>query len=272
MLTRVPVLLYHSVAPEAAPKFRPWTLHPRRFAAHMEHLAARGYQSLNVSQLEESLRPGGAPLPERPVVITFDDGFADFHSTALPELERHHLASTLYVATGYLGGTAGWLAREREQHRPMLHPDQLLDVAERGVEIGAHSHTHPKLDELSAADSRAEIRRSKEVLEQALQRPVTSFAYPHGCHSRRVREQVIEAGYTSSTAVRHAMSSTADDVFALARIMVLADTGTEDLDRLLAGRGIPQAPYRPRTRTAVWRAARRTRRVLAPARREHRVA
>jgi peptidoglycan/xylan/chitin deacetylase (PgdA/CDA1 family) len=271
-MTRVPVLLYHSVAEESSARFRPWTLHPRRFAAHMELLARRGYQSLTIRQLEEGLRPAGPPLPERPVVITFDDGFADFHSTALPLLEAHHLASTLYVTTGYLGGTAGWLAREREQDRPMLRPEQLHDVAGRGVEIGAHSHTHPRLDELSAAGSRAEIHRSKEVLEQELQQRVTSFAYPHGCYSRRVREQVIEAGYTSSTAVRHAMSSTEDDVFALARLMVLADTTTEDLERLLGGQGIPQAPYRQQARTALWRAARRTRRVLVPAREGQRVA
>jgi peptidoglycan/xylan/chitin deacetylase (PgdA/CDA1 family) len=238
----------------------------------MEHLSGRGYRSLTISQLEDCLRPEGPSLPERPVVITFDDGFADFHSTALPVLEAHHLASTLYVTTGYLGGTAGWLSREREQDRPMLRREQLHDVAERGPDIGAHSHTHPRLDELGAADSRAEIRRSKEVLEQELQRPVTGFAYPHGYHSRRVREQVIEAGYTSSAAVRHAMSSTEDDVFALARVVVLADTATEDLERLLAGQGIPQAPCRPRRRTALWRAARRTRRMLAPAQNGHRVA
>ncbi len=272
MTTRIPVLLYHSVADESSARFRPWSVHPRRFAAHMELLADRGRHSLTVGQLEQALRPGGPPLPDRPVVITFDDGFADFHSTALPVLEKHHLASTMYATTGYLGGTARWLAREREQDRPMLHPEQLHDIATRGVEIGAHSHTHPRLDELSAADSRAEIYRSKEVLEQELQRPVTSFAYPHGCHSRRVREQVIEAGYSSATAVRHAMSSPEDDLFALARVMVLADTTTEDLAKLLAGEGIPQAPYRPRTRTALWRVARRTRRVLVPAHRGRRAA
>lgn len=272
MTTRVPVLLYHSVAAQASARFRPWAVHPRRFAAHMEHLSGRGYQSLTMQQLEAALGGGGPSLPERPVVITFDDGFADFHSAALPVLEAHHLESTLYVTTGYLGGTAGWLAREREQDRRMLGPEQLHDIAARGVQIGAHSHTHPRLDELSAAASRAEIHRSKDVLEQELQRPVASFAYPHGCHSRRVREQVIEAGYTSATAVRHAMSSTEDDVFSLARVMVLADTATADLERLLAGQGIPQAPYRPRTRTALWRAARRTRRALVPAQRGHRVA
>ncbi|WP_107767311.1 polysaccharide deacetylase family protein [Nocardioides terrigena] len=270
MMTPVPVLLYHSVAVESSARFRPWTMHPRRFAAHMQLLADRGHHSLTIGQLEPALCPGGPPLPERPVVITFDDGFADFHSAALPVLEEHRLASTMYATTGYLGGTARWLAREREQDRPMLHPEQLHDIAARGVEVGAHSHTHPRLDELSAADSRAEIRRSKEVLEQELQRPVTSFAYPHGCHSRRVREQVIEAGYSSATAVRHAISSPEDDVFAMARVMVLADTTTADLAKLLAGQGIPQAPYRPRTRTALWRAVRRTRRVLVSTPRGHR--
>jgi peptidoglycan/xylan/chitin deacetylase (PgdA/CDA1 family) len=271
-MTPVPILLYHSVATEASARFRPWAVPPDLFAAHMELLSGRGHQSLTVSQFVECLRPGGPPLPERPVVITFDDGFADFHSAALPVLESHHLASTLYVTTGYLGGTAGWLAREREQDRPMLAPEQLRDVAERGVEIGAHSDTHPRLDELGAAASRGEIGRSKAVLEQELQRPVTTFAYPHGCHSRQVREHVIEAGFTSATAVRHAMSSTEDDVFALARLMVLADTSTEELERLLEGHGIPQAPFRPRLQTTVWRSVRRTRRALQPARKGHGVA
>jgi peptidoglycan/xylan/chitin deacetylase (PgdA/CDA1 family) len=266
-MVRVPILLYHSVAEECSPRFRPWTVRPRRFRAHMEHLAREGYEALTLSQLEDRARRGGRAMPPRPVVITFDDGFADFHSTALPVLESLHLASTLYVPTRYLGGTAGWLAREREQDRRLLDREQLREVVQRGVEVGAHSHTHPRLDELGAAAARAEIALCKDILEQELQRPVTSFAYPHGCYSRRVREQVIEAGYTSATAVRHAMSSTDDDVFALARIMVLADTSTEDLDRLLSGAGIPQAPYRPRARTVVWRAARRTRRVLAPAQR-----
>lgn len=270
-MTRVPILLYHSVAPESSPRFRPWTVHPDRFAQHMAHLSGRGYQGLTIGELEAALHPGGPSLPEKPVVITFDDGFADFQSAALPVLESHGLASTLYVTTGHLGGTARWMVREQEQDRPLLSRQQLHDVVERGVEIGAHSHTHPRLDELSAAESREEIRRSKDVLEQELQRPVRSFAYPHGYHSRRVREQVIEAGYTSSTAVRHALSSTDDDVFALARVMVLADTATEDLEGLLAGQGIAQAPYRPRLRTALWRTFRRTRHMLRAAQRGHRL-
>jgi len=264
-MQRIPILLYHSIASESSPRFRPWTVRPRRFQAHMEHLVRSGYDSLTLERVQEGLRPGGPSLPPRPVVITFDDGFADFHSAALPVLETHRLASTLYVATRYMGGTAGWLVREKEQERPMLSREQLHDVVERRVHVGAHSHTHPRLDELGAARSRDEIERSKAILEDELQRPVTTFAYPHGCYSRRVRDQVIEAGYTSSAAVRHAMSSTDDDVFALARIMVLADTTTEALDRLLTGDGLPQAPCRPRMRTAAWRAARRTRRVLTPA-------
>lgn len=265
-MTSVPVLMYHSVSRESSARFRPWTLHPRRFAEHMEHLARRGYRSLTLAQLAEGSRPGGRPLPERPVVLTFDDGFADFHSTVLPVLEEHRQTATLYVPTAFVGGTARWLAREREQGRPILHPEQLHDVARRGIEVGAHSHTHPRLDELGTSECRAEVHRSKDLLEQELQRPVTAFAYPHGCYSARVREQVVEAGYTSSMAVRHALSSTEDDAFTRARVMVLADTTVDELDRLLTGEGIPHAPHRPRLRTVAWRAARRTRRVIVTAR------
>ena len=208
----------------------------------MELLADRGRHSLTVGRLEQALRPGGPPLPDRPVVITFDDGFADFHSTALPVLEKHHLASTMYATTGYLGGTARWLAREREQDRRCSTPNSCTTSPTRGVEIGAHSHTHPRLDELSAADSRPRSTAARRSSSRSLQRPVTSFAYPHGCHSRRVREQVIEAGYSSATAVRHAMSSPEDDLFALARVMVLADTTPRTWPSCSPVEGIPQAP------------------------------
>lgn len=267
-MSRVPILLYHSIADEAAPRFRPWTVSPELFAAHMDHLAAEGYRPVTVSRLEGAATGNGPALPEKPVLVTFDDGFADFHTAALPVLERHGFPATLYVTSGYVGRTARWLEREGEGNRRMLTWAELQDVAERGVEVGAHSHTHPKLDEIGTRAAKDQIVRSRHVLEDHLQRPMRSFAYPHGYHGPRVRQQVVDAGFCSAAAVRHAMSSTEDDVFGLARIIVHADTTVPELDRLLQGHGLPQAPYPARWRTGAWRAVRRGMHAVSPGARE----
>jgi peptidoglycan/xylan/chitin deacetylase (PgdA/CDA1 family) len=258
----VPILLYHAVSAEATAAFRRWAVHPQRFGDHLAVLAESGYQPITVSRRGAPRAGGDQPagtLPPRPVVLTFDDGFADFASAALPRLERHGFASTLYVTTGYVGRGAGWLAAEGEGRRPLLTWPQLAEVATRGVEIGAHSHTHPRLDELPTREVREEVLRSRRTLEDRLQQPVPSFAYPHGYHGPRVRRVVVEAGFDSAVAVKHAMSSTEDDRFALARIIVDADTGAGRLSHLVRGEGLRQAPYRPQLRTTVWRVARRGR-------------
>ncbi len=262
---RIPILLYHSISTEASPRFRRWVLHPRQFAAHMRHLAANGYHPVTVSELVDAISQADVPLPPNPVALTFDDGFADFHAQALPILEHHRFASTLYMTTGFIGGSAGWLSGE-ESHRTMLSWSQLREADAQGVECGAHGHTHRKLDELPAAMANDEILRSKTALEDHLGRAVRTFAYPHGFSGPRVRDLVASAGFSSATAVRHAMSSTGDDVYGLARIIIGADTDVPALKRLLNGSGIPHAPFPERLRTITWRAVRRRARAITQVR------
>lgn len=259
----VPILLYHSIAEDASKRFRPWTVRPRVYRQHMQLLADRGHEPISVSRLVDALAGVGPPLPSAPVLVTFDDAYLDFHTQALPVLERHGFPSTLYVVTGCVGGTAGWLAAEGEGDRAMMGWAELRDAAERGVDLGAHSHTHPKLDELPLHQARDEIVRSRQILEDGLRRAVRTFAYPHGFHGPKVRQLVVDAGYDGAAAVRHAMSSTRDDPFALARIIVYADTSVSSLDRMLRGECLPQAPFPAGWRSTAWRLARRSRRSLA---------
>jgi peptidoglycan/xylan/chitin deacetylase (PgdA/CDA1 family) len=255
--------MYHSIASPAlaAPAFRRWTVSPTDFEAHMSHLRREAYSPLSVRQLVE--RIGAGSLPERPVVVTFDDGFADFYTDALPILVRHSIPATLYICTGYVAQSSRWLRRQGEASRLMMSWSQITELPGAGVECGAHSRTHPELDTLRRAAAEDEIRGSKADLEDHLGVPIPSFAYPHGYYSRDVQSIVREAGYTSACGVKHAVSSTGDDALALARIIVSADTAVSDLAALLRGQNLPMAPFRERVRTVGWRAVRRTRAELA---------
>ena len=255
---RVPVLLYHSIDPDPSPGFRRWTVTPELFAAHMDHLADRGWQPATMSAYVDALT-GRAKLPGRTVVITFDDGFADF-TAALPALRAHGFASTLYVTTGGVGSTSSWLDHEGAGDKPMLSWEQIAALPDDRVEVGAHAHTHRPLDAIPFNEARDEIETSTRLIAECLGRPVQTFAYPHGYSSHAVRDFVAATGHTSAAGVKHAMSGAGDDPFSVARIIVEADTGIDAFERLLAGDGLRVAPRREQLRTTAWRWVRRTRR------------
>jgi peptidoglycan/xylan/chitin deacetylase (PgdA/CDA1 family) len=256
---KIPILMYHSIAEQASEKFRPFTLSPALFAEQIAYLHERGYAPLTVSQCiaaqQQNARQG---LPERPVILTFDDGFADFFSEALPVLSQYHFPATLYIATAYVNGTSHWLKRSGEGSRRMLTWEQVREIAASGIECGAHSHHHLQLDTLSFAEAREEILTSKQLLEEQLAKPVGSFAYPHGYHSMAIKEMVRQSGFTSACTVKYTMCSTDNDPFALPRLFVSADTSVEKLEALLAQPiPTPAATIYGNAKAPLWRFVRR---------------
>ncbi|WP_241385394.1 polysaccharide deacetylase family protein [Rhodococcus sp. CH91] len=254
-MTVVPILLYHSVSSDPASWIAPYTVTPETFRTHVEAMLASERTPMTVSEFVAAAN-GYRVLPERPLIVTFDDGFEDFLSAA-GVLSSARLSSTLYVTTGALRGRPP--TSLHIPPAPMLSWSQLTDLHEFGVEIGAHTHTHPQLDILPPPAVADEIRRSKGLLEEHLGRSVPSFAYPHGFHSARVRTAVARAGHNSACAVGNALSSTTDRSLSLARLTVRSDTSAADLSRWLSGRGAPIAPFPERWRTGLWRTYRRLR-------------
>lgn len=255
MTETIPILLYHSVSTKPPTWVAPFTVTPRTFASHLDLIVSSGRTVLTVSQLEEAMR-GRAPMPRRPLLVTFDDGFADF-LRASDELASRNLPSTLYATTGALVGRGGTDPALALPPADMLSWSQVQTLPERRVEVGAHTHTHPQLDVLPPGDAADEIRRSKLLLEDALGREVRSFAYPHGFHSASVCRMVRDAGYSSAGAVMDALSSENDRLFALARLTIRADTGPDRFRAWLAGSDARIAPFREKAATRVWRLCRR---------------
>lgn len=260
MVDNLPILMYHSISAKAAPGFARFAMSPANFASQMAFLSGEGYHSFTISEAMAA-RDRREPLPERSVVLTFDDGFSDFHSTALPILRQYRLRATLYVTTCYVGGTGRWLADCAEQDRQMISWSQLSEAAGEGVEIGAHSHTHPQLDRLRATRLTNEIRRPKALLEDRLGLAVTSFAYPYGYRDRAAARAVAEAGYDNACGVDDLPARLGGNRLALPRLTVDADTSVEQLGQMLLAGPARSAKAALPVKRLIWRAARRVARM-----------
>ena len=259
----IPILLYHAVADDVDGPSAPWVVSPAEFADHLDAVAGTGARPITVAALADLLA-SGSDIPPGTIAITFDDGFADMATGALPALAAHGWPATLFVTTGAIDATATWMP---DDHRPMLSWSAIADLADANVEIGAHTVHHPELDTIAREDARSEIRCSRADLEDHLGRPVVSFAYPHGYHDRHVRRLAIDAGFSSASAVKHAFSSYLDDRFALSRVMVRRGDDASTVARWARGQGL-------RTSTGgggapasvVWRQVRRARNSTPPGR------
>ena len=181
---------------------------PSTFAAQMDVLVSRRHD-VPVLDLHVALeRLSGQAPPRRAVVLTFDDAWADNHTYALGELVDRSLPATLYAPSRLLG---------KAQH---LSPTQLREMDAAGVTIGAHSRTHPDLRGCSDAELEAEVRGSREDLEDLLGRPVTSFAYPSGLEDDRVRAAVVAAGYRSAVTTCRGWTRPTADPYRIPRNIV----------------------------------------------------
>jgi peptidoglycan/xylan/chitin deacetylase (PgdA/CDA1 family) len=254
--TRVPILMYHAVSTSPNDATRELSVAPEAFAEQMALIGDLGRTPVRTADLAARWR-SGRPLPERPVLITFDDGYEGVHRHALPVLAKHGFAATVFVSTGWLKGPhdmGGGLDT-------MLDWDQVRELAGADVEIGGHSHTHPQLDQLPDDQLRSELILCKEIISDRLGSVPASFAYPYGYSSRRVREAVRETGYDQALAVNNGLARRRQGPYALTRLTVRRTTSIEEFGRMVEGRAIARSFARDRALTKGYAVVRRARQV-----------
>ena len=249
----VPILMYHEIAqpPETTSRL---AVSPDAFAAQLAYLYDEGFKTVTAAELSTVMADAGQ-LPDRAVVLTFDDGYEDFHSRAMPLLERYGFTATVFVTTGWVqdaGPSAG--------RRPgrMLSWSQIAEAADAGIEVGAHSCQHPQLDQLSEKLLREELYRSKAQLEDKLGSPVTGLAYPFGYSNARVRQVARDAGHGYGCSVSNMIMSPTSDLLALPRLTVRRSMAMPAFHQVVRGR-VPMMLLKDRALTKGWAMVRRAR-------------
>jgi peptidoglycan/xylan/chitin deacetylase (PgdA/CDA1 family) len=249
----VPILMYHSVSDRAHPTDLPYTVTPDEFRRHVEVLQAWGARTLSVADYAARLR-GGQVLPERSAIVTVDDAYADTAEELLPALSAAGLSATVFVTTGTVG------RRVRESR--MIEWGQITDLHRAGFEIGSHSHHHIELDMVDPVRAREEMATSRTILEDHLSAPVTTFAYPHGCYTNRLRTEAAHSGYVAACGVKHRLSHPGDDLYALARLIIYRGTEPSSLLAMIEGRSARPATTRVPLWRHAWRLGRKARALL----------
>ena len=207
-MAKVRILTYHRIGIPRTGRWESGTVPPERFKRQLAALRLLGYRFWGMDDLAQWLRAPGA-LDGRPVVLTFDDGYADLHAHALSLLTEVGAAATVFLVAAR--ERADWMRRAAQGPLDLLSWEEVREMSEAGMAFGSHGLTHVRLTECDDRRLRAEVADSRKLIEDRLGRRVRHFSYPYGKADRRVVDAVRAAGYeTACTTERGAVPAGAD--------------------------------------------------------------
>ena len=203
----VPVLNYHQVEQKNG---NPLTLWPDQFEAQMAYLADEGYTTITIDEMMDALE-NGAPLPEKPVIITFDDGYADNYEYAYPILKKYGFKATIFLIYDFTNAYPNYLTWE-----------QIDEMKQSGlIRFESHTMTHANLAELDSADElRHEIADSHDLLSEKIGYDMHYIAYPGGRVNPEIEEITRAAGYRGGFTVHYGLSTPTEGRYQMDRIPI----------------------------------------------------
>ena len=202
----VPVLVYHHIREftvNESEASREFVVTPAMFDKQMQYLSDNGYTSMLVKDLGAVLE-GTIPLPEKPVIVTFDDGRLNQYENALPVLTKHGIHATFYIFTNAIDANDKYLTSA-----------EIRELDTLGHEIASHTILHPYLTRVSGELLTKELVESKAKLERIVGHSVVSLAYPFGLFNEAVVEETMRAGYVYARTLAHEYNITADNLLML---------------------------------------------------------
>lgn len=209
---KAPILMYHYIQvnpnPQGDPSRDKLLVTPTNFEAQLQYLKENGWTTISLDELVEGLKNPGK-LPEKPIILTFDDGYLDFYTTAAPLLAKYNMKGAVYVLSqGSKRGPGFYMTDEQIKE---LSTSPLITIA-------SHTQTHTYLKGRSEPTQRREIIESKKELEALIGKPVEHFAYPYGAFDETSLRLVKEAGYKSATSTIISTKNNLSNLHTLRRV------------------------------------------------------
>ena len=214
-----PILLYHQISDAGTLYY----VSPSDFQAQMEALRDWGYTAIPISLLVKAITQG-ASLPPRPVVISFDDGDENVYTNAFPIMHDLGFPGVLYIVSNYM---------DAKDH---LSTAEVLEMVAAGWEVGDHSLSHINLLD-NPAETWTQAAQSRKDLQEALNVPVDTFAYPFGAADAHIMGKISEFGYTAAVGLVGGYVQGPDNLFYLSRIEVPYGATLDDFASLLPWSG-----------------------------------
>jgi peptidoglycan/xylan/chitin deacetylase (PgdA/CDA1 family) len=239
---RLPILMYHHIqvlSPIAGATWRLLTVTPAAFEAQLAFLSKQGYHTIHFSDLIAYFDQG-RPLPARPIILTFDDGWEDDYAMVYPILKKYGMEGTFFPPTNWVGTS-----------KVTLTWPQVEEMDRGGMEFGSHTVSHRLLSNLGRAQALRELMLSKSILDSHLRRPVVALAYPGGSHNTLTMELAPQAGYGVALGVTPSIYQHRASRYELYRIGIPYSLTLDGFASILAGQ-VPRtaAPRSPAPRTA----------------------
>lgn len=208
--SKVLVLNYHQVNNN----FNPLAVPLNFFDAQMNFLASSGYVPITPEELYKGMN-GELELPEKTVLITFDDGYVDNYTNAFPILKKYGMKATIFVVPAFIG-----------QSERYMTWDNLKEMEKNGVTIQSHTLNHRALEELPDDEIRSELLNSRLVLEEQLGHPVEFLAYPTGTYNLHIAGIARDVGYKAAFTVKYGNVDIGSNMFALERVPIFQTENT----------------------------------------------
>lgn len=213
----IPVLCYHSVNPNSTNEA---IITPSLLKEHLLYIKDCGYTTLSLSKFYDNILHN-SQVPEKSILITFDDGYMDNYYYAFPILKELNMTATIFCITNSLDG------------KYYLSQAAIKSMCDYGIDIGCHTFSHPKLSSLSLDSQISEIENSKNSLEKITNKKITAIAYPFGNYDKNTILAAKHCGYTMAFTTNNGFAKYSNDVYKLNRICIGSQCSVKHLKLLL---------------------------------------
>lgn len=226
---KIPILLYHNLVKNIEGENTVVNITPEKFRLHMTALKEEGFEAITYDDYYDYIK-NDAPLPEKPVIITFDDGYLSNYELAYPILKDLDVKATIFIVTSTVG-----VYSEQEVSFPHFTWSQAKEMEESGIiDIQSHSHTHSDMTIIDLNDAVRELRLSKYLIETNLDKECRYFAYPYGAHNELHLRLAREAGYVMQSLLgNNGYNTKHTPAERLNRITIWGNITAEDLIELV---------------------------------------